>query len=405
MMGLFQFPIRALPSGGVAVAGAIDGPAGNTIGGGLRYDLPNLRKKLADVASNAGECIIGIIGDSHNLAVGGGVSGTYLLVDACKYAPGFVAGRKLAGSLGIPVTDDGWWGWRGYNTLVTLDQFDSRTVTTGTWTSTSSSNTGLGSGALRETSGSGTYTYTAKRNWDKAEIWVQQNTGATGTLVASATGATSVPLTLLGGAAALTKFTITKSAVNANPLVLTCSVAMSAYVGVAAINFIDSTQAAVRIQNHAMSGKKMTDHVVASHPYSNLNAYQTAGIAADVLLVECLHNSILAAAETLEVWLASWETFLAAMDTATRDIIVYIGYPGNYTWATDGTMDTWIAALKVKLDARGINMFDLRDIYGAAWADGNAEGLMYDSGHPNKRGLALYGAKMGRDLLELSAPW
>ena len=166
-----------------------------------------------------------------------------------------------------------------------------------------------------------------------------------------------------------------------------------------AINFIDTTKPAIRIQNHAMSGRTMSDHTIATKPYSSFSAYQTTGLSADVLLVEVLHNSIKGAAQTKAAWLASWETFLAAMDTASRDIIVYIGYPGNYDWATDGTMDDWIGSLYPLLEARQINMVDLREIFTASWTTGEAQDLMYDNDHPNKRGLALYGAKMAKDLL------
>lgn len=371
----------------------------------LPYDLPVTRKKLADVASGAGEFVIGVIGDSHNLAVGAGSGGTYLLNDAARFAPSFIAGRQIAGKYGVPVSDDGWWGWRGISGLVALGAFDPRWVLTGTWGAASSAGESFGYGALRATSDGATATYTATRNWNVCEIWMQQNTGATGAAVASATGATSVNLTLVAGAPTLQKFTLTKSAVDANPLVITATTQFSAYVGVAAINFFDTTKSAVRIQNHGMSGRTMSDHVVATKPYSSLNAYKTAGLSADLLIVECLHNSIKAAAQTKSAWLASWETFLATLDASTRDIIVYIGYPGNYDWATDGTMDDWIAGLKEKLDARQINMVDLREIFGASWSAGNVEGLMYDADHPNKRGSALYGAKMARDILSLSAPW
>ncbi len=388
----FPVALTQTPSGAFSLAGPLLAP-------GLRHDLPVLRRKFADVASGAGECVIGVIGDSHNLAVGGGSGGTYLLNDAARFAPAFIAGRKVAGKYGVPVSDDGWWGWRGMSGLVTLNAFDPRWVLTGTWGNTSSSNESLGYGALRATADGSTATYTATRNWNVAEIWMQQNTGATGAAVASATGASDVTLTLLGAAPTLQKFTLTKSAVDANPLVITAATAFSNYVGIAAINFIDTTKPAIRIQNHAMSGRTMSDHIIATKPYSSFSAYQTAGLSADVLLVEVLHNSIKGAAQTKAAWLASWETFLAAMDTAARDIIVYIGYPGNYDWATNGTMDDWIGSLYPLLEARQINMIDLREIFTASWTTGEAQDLMYDNDHPNKRGLALYGAKMAKDLL------
>lgn len=390
-----------LPDGTIAMSGPVVAPNFSS----LRYDMPVTRKKLADVASGAGEFVIGVVGDSHNLAVGGGSGGTYRLNDASRFAPAFIAGRQIAGKYGVPVSDDGWWGWRGISGLVSLNAFDPRWALTGTWGATSSANESLGYGALRATSDGATATYTATRNWNVAEIWMQQNTGATGAAVASATGASNVALTLLAGAPTLQKFTLTKAAVDANPLVITASTQFSAYVGIAAVNFIDTTRPAVRIQNHGMSGRTMSDHIISTRPYSSFNGYQTAGLSADLIIAEALHNSIKAAAQTKATWLASWETFLATLDTASRDILVYIGYPGNYDWATDGTMDDWIAGLKEKLDARQINMVDMRDIYGASWAAGNAEGLMYDNDHPNKRGLALYGAKMARDILSMSAPW
>ncbi|HNY31766.1 MAG TPA: hypothetical protein PKO15_12840 [Fibrobacteria bacterium] len=392
---------RKNPDGSTSMSGPVVAPNFSS----LVHDMPITRKKLADVASGAGEFVIGVIGDSHNLAVGAGSGGTYLLNDAARFAPSFIAGRQIAGKYGVPVSDDGWWGWRGISGLVALSAFDPRWVLTGTWGAASSASESFGYGALRATSDGATATYTARRNWNVCEIWMQQNTGATGAAVASATGATSVNLTLLAGAPTLQKFTLTKSAVDANPLVITATTQFSAYVGIAAINFFDSTKPAVRIQNHGMSGRTMSDHIIATRPYSSFNGYQTAGLSADLIIAEVLHNSIKGAAQTKATWLAAWETFLSTLDTASRDILVYIGYPGNYAWATDGTMDDWIAGLKEKLDARQINMVDMRSIFGASWAAGDAEGLMYDADHPNKRGLALYGAKMARDILSMSAPW
>jgi len=390
-----------LEADGASFAGPVVAPNFSS----LRYDMPVTRRKLADVASGAGEFVIGVVGDSHNLAVGGGSGGTYLLNDAARFAPSFIAGRQIAGKYGVPVSDDGWWGWRGISGLVSLSAFDPRWVLTGTWGAASSAGESFGYGALRATSDGATATYTATRDWNVCEIWMQQNTGATGAAVASAVGATDVTLTLLGEAPTLAKFTLTKSAVNSNPLVITATTAFSNYVGIAAINFRDSTKPAVRIQNHGMSGRTMSDHIIATKAYSTLSGYQVAGLSADLIVAEVLHNSIKAAAQTKAVWLAAWETFLSTLDTASRDILVYIGYPGNYDWATDGTMDDWIAGLKEKLDARQINMVDLREIFGASWSAGNVEGLMYDADHPNKRGLALYGAKMARDILSMSAPW
>jgi len=390
-----------LPDGSIAMSGPVVAPGFTP----FRYDMPVTRKKLADVASGVGDFVIGVVGDSHNLAAGGGSGGTYLLNDAARFAPSFIAGRQIAGRYGVPVSDDGWWGWRGMNGLVALNAFDPRWTLTGTWGATSSSNESFGYGALRASADGSTATYTATRDWDVCEIWMQQNTGATGEAVASAVGATDVTLTLLGTAPTLAKFTLTKSAVDSSPLVITATTAFSNYVGIAAINFRDSTKPAVRIQNHGMSGRTMSDHIIATRPYSTLSGYQVAGLSADLIVAEVLHNSIKNAAQTKAVWLAAWETFLTTLDTAARDILVYIGYPGNYAWATDGTMDDWIADLKVKLDAREINMVDLRDIYGASWAAGNADGLMYDNDHPNKRGLALYGARMARDILSMSTPW
>lgn len=392
---------RKNPDGSISMSGPVVAPNFSP----LIHDMPITRKKLADVASGAGNFVIGVVGDSHNLGFGAGTGGAFLLNDAARFAPSFIAGRQIAGRYGVPVTDDGWWGWRGMSGLVSLSAYDPRWVLTGTWASTSSANESFGYGALRATTDGATATYTATRNWNVAEIWMQQNNGGTGELTASATGATSVPLTLANATPALTKFTLTKAAVDANPLVLTAATQMSAFVGIAAINLIDSTRPAVRIQNHGMSGRTMSDHIIATRPYSSFNGYQTAGLAADLVIAEVLHNSIKGAAQTKATWLAAWETFLSTLDTASRDILVYIGYPGNYAWATDGTMDDWIAGLKEKLDARQINMVDLRSIYGASWAAGDAEGLMYDNDHPNKRGLALYGAKMARDILSMSAPW
>lgn len=396
-----KFNATVANDGSISLAGPVVAPNFSS----LRYDMPITRKKLADVASGAGEFVIGVVGDSHNLAVGGGSGGTYLLNNAARFAPSFIAGRQIAGRYGVPVTDDGWWGWRGMNGLVALNAFDPRWTLTGTWVATSSANESFGYGALRASTDGATATYTATRDWNVCEIWMQQNTGATGAAVASAVGATDVTLTLLGTAPTLAKFTLTKSAVDSNPLVITATTAFSNYVGIAAINFIDTTRPAVRIQNHGMSGRTMSDHTIATKPYSSFNGYQVAGLSADLIIAEVLHNSIKNAAQTKAAWLASWETFLATLDTASRDILVYIGYPGDYAWATDGTMDDWISGLKEKLDARQINMVDMRDIFGASWAAGDAEGLMYDDDHPNKRGLALYGAKMARDVLSMSAPW
>ena len=384
--------------------------ASNPILGNVRpksmvYDLPVLRRKLADVGSGASEAIIGIIGDSHNAGVGSGDSGTYLLGNSFNFTPSAIMGRKLAAAFGLPVNEDGFWGWRGVYSNVALNVWDPRWAITGTWVATSAASESLGGGALRASTDGATATYTADRAWDKAEIWVQQNVGGTGTVVASATGASSIPLTMSGASPLLTKFTLTKSAVDLNPLVITATVQMSNYVGIAAINFINTKQPAVRIQNHAFSGSKMSDHIISARAYSSFNAYQTAGLSADLLLVELFHNSIKGEAQTMANWLANWDTFLAAMKTANRDIVVYIGFPGNFSWATDGTMDAWVGALKAKLDALSINLYDLRGIFGSSWAAAQTAGLTYDADHFNKRGAGEYGAKMFSDILSVASPW
>lgn len=394
--GLITLPDGSRSTGGAALTARQFRPTS------MVYDMPILRAKLLDVLSNASDCIIGFYGDARLAGVAAGSGGNSDWNDSARYTPPALIGRLLADS-GYPVCRDGWFGVRGQG-AASIPAADPQNTMTGTWVTVNASGETLGKGAQRASVSGSTWTYQPDAPWDTCDIWVQQMSGGTGACTASATGATSVAMGFSAASFQLTKYTLTKSAVDLAPLVLTAGTAFSNYNGVIAFTFRNSAKKQILIRNHAIGGAIMADHVVATRPYSSLNAYQATGLAPDVLFVEMLTNSI-NGSESLASWLANWDTFLAAMDTASRDMLVYIGAPCSQTWATDGTLDAWIAALKPKLDARGINLFDLRGIYGQSWAAGNALGYWYSSDALTKRGLGAYAAKVAKDLLSVVAPW
>ena len=366
----------------------------SSLGGGagaaslLRYDMPVLRRKLAGVLSNNSDCILGIVGDSHNAAAAAGTGTGYLWSGAFRYAPGYMLSRMLAAH-GYSSSHDNYMGQRGET--VGLPVFDPLWAMTGTWTYANGGNKALGNNIMR-CSVAGTATRTTEKPWDVCDVWVNAGANCLGVIALKATGATTVDYDFSGKVAAFVKLTITKSTIDMNPLIIECTTPISVVSGfdapgIAAVDFRNSKQAAVRVHNHAIGGASMGSHIAANAPGSNFLAYQAIGM--DVLVVESFINEMRGGVSQA-TWLANWNTFLNVFDSPARDIIVYIGYPANpATEAWANTQDSWIAALKAILDLRQINLVDGRSVYGATYAQALADGLVHDDFHPNKIGLGL----------------
>lgn len=354
----------------------------------LKYDMPVLRRKMAGVLSNNSDFILGVIGDSHNAAAAAGTGTGYLWNGAFRYSPAHMLSRLLD-SAGYPSSFDNYMGQRGE--IVGLPAFDPLWNMTGTWTYNNGGNKALGNGILRCTV-AGTATRNTEKPWDVCDVWISAGANCLGVIALSATGATTVNYDFSGKTAAFVKLTVTKSAVDLNPLTITCTTPISVVSGfdapgIAALDFKNSKQATIRVHNHAIGGAGMTSHLSTTGPGANFNAYQAIGM--DVLIMESYINEI-RAATPIATWLGYWTSFLNVFDTPSRDIIAYIGFPANpatETWVN--TQDQWVDALRGLLDPRGINLIDGRDIYGDTYAQALADGLIFDDFHPNKVGLGM----------------
>lgn len=363
----------------------------------LQYDMPILRSKLAGVLANNADMVIGVIGDSHNAASGVGSGTGYLWTNRFKYAPMHVAARLLRAS-GYPTSYDGYFGQRGE--IVGLPVYDPLWTMTGTWTYNNGGNKALGNGVLRCTA-AGTATRNTEYPWNACDVWINAATLTSGVIELSAVGATPVSYDFSGKTLAMTKLTITKSAVDLNPLVITCTTPMTTTgfdaIGISAVDFRDTTQSRIRVHNHAVGGAGMSVHLSTTSPVTScFPAYQTLGM--DVIILESYINEI-NSATPLATWLDYYTTFLNTMKTVNRDVIVYFGFPANKSWVLDGTIDTWYAALKNLLDARQINLIDLRSIYGTTYAECLARGFIFDDIHPNKTALSIKATKFSENLL------
>lgn len=390
--GATHLAVYGIGAGAVTVSGG----AFQVNRGVLKYDMPVLRRKFAGVLANNADCILGVVGDSHNAAAAAGTGTGFKWVGAFRYAPVHMLARLLDAS-GYPCSYDNYMGQRGE--IVGLPTFDPLwTMANGTWTYNNGGNKALGNNIMRCTAAPlapttpATATRTTEKPWDVCDVWINAGANCLGVIALSATGAPTVNYDFSNKTAAFTKLTVTKSAVDMNPLVISCTTPISLVTGfdapgIAAVDFKNSKQATIRVHNHAIGGASMGSHIATNAPGSNFLAYQAIGM--DVLIIESFINEIRGGIP-MATWLANWTTFLNIFDTAARDIIVYIGFPANpaiETWVN--TQDTWISALRDLLDARGINLIDARTIYGATYAQALADGLIHDDYHPNKIGLGM----------------
>lgn len=361
------------------------------------FDLPRFRRGIADVRSGAKALRLGFDGDSHTAGVGvGSGGGAYNLQNARPYTISALTGKILKDA-GINVCTDSWFGGKGLD--VTLPQYDSRIVLTGTWTKRQTGGSSLGSGVYGSANVGDTMVIAPDDPWDTCDIYTLQDTGLVGAISIAATGATTQNVNF-AGSATYKKTTLTKASPSLGAITLTVTTGFNAFAGINGYACRNSAAPAVECLNIASSG------AVWANLNGNTNAYSwypsRASLALDVVFVDMVHND-LKNGTTMTDWLTGWSTFIAQLKPTT-DIVAYVGFPGNFaTFQT--TMPGWIDALSSLLYANGINIFDWRNIAGSTWGDLNAAGCTNDGDHGNKRWCGLKAAKLAKDLLSICDPW
>lgn len=123
------------------------------------------------------------------------------------------------------------------------------------------------------------------------------------------------------------------------------------------------------------------------YPWAPTNALKS--IAPDLTVVNITVND-----NTAQTALASYFGDLDSIVQAALtvgDVLLVGGWPNNTAGTTNGTLDSYLAAIRNSGANRGCGVIDLRNYFGQAWSVANGLGYTYDNDHPNAAGHSLIG--------------
>lgn len=347
---------------------------------------------LNRVKTRTGRARIICLGDSTAIGTGGGSSGTHGLVGG--FSKGYVA--KLAAGLAAfyPTSFNSFFGDQNVITggATTLPLYDARITEGANWGLGASA--ALGGDMIKYTTGAANnFTFTPAGEFDTITIWYFTQTG-NGAATVNVDGGASLGTINFGATNFQMKsvtYSVTKGAHTINIVP-----SNNGSFSIAGIITQDSTTPAVDfIQAGSYGG-------IAANFASSANVWgpvpMVGKLAPDLTLINCTIND-----SNVQTSLSAYSTSLQTAITNAKlsgDVMLMVGPPSNTAQATNGTLATYIAAMKTLALSNNLSLFDLtkRTNWGS-YAVANAVYPYFDNNHPGATGYVDIAAGLASGLV------
>lgn len=355
---------------------------------GCSVPWANTRKALMRARIGGGNLRIGIVGDSTVTGMGA-VTGTTNIVGCRPRSIGKHFSDQMASVLGLPGNRDGLFGYGLVSTgagYVTYTTYDPRVVLSAGIGYDGVGGT-LGAGPFKFTAAGQVLTFTPDNAFTKIKIYSLNNQAPFGSVRVSVGGVDKADIVSAGGTGFLT------TTITASGTAVVITALENKTFDLIGIETWDDTKPGISVLEMGWAGSFISDMASSANAYNHARAL--ASLNLDCVILKCSTNDCIAPT-TKAAYKASLQAFLA-LQPATCDIFFADLFPSSYQDAKPGVLDGYKeAALE-----SGLQVLDLRGIYGNTSAAAIATGLAIGAIHPGEIAYATI-AKMYAERLR---PW
>ena len=355
---------------------------------GCSVPWANTRKALMRARIGGGNLRIGIVGDSTVTGMGA-VTGTTNIVGCRPRSIGKHFSDQMASILGLPGNRDGLFGYGLVSTgsgYVTYTTYDPRVVLSAGIGYDGVGGT-LGTGPFKFTTAGQVLTFTPDNAFTKIKIYSLNNQASFGSVRVSVGGVDKADIVSAGGTGFLT------TTITASGTAVVITALENKTFDLIGIETWDDTKPGISVLEMGWAGSFISDMASSANAYNHARAL--ASLNLDCVILKCSTNDCIAPT-TKAAYKASLQAFLA-LQPATCDIFFADLFPSSYQDAKPGVLDGYKeAALE-----SGLQVLDLRGIYGNTSAEAIATGLAIGAIHPGEIAYATI-AKMYAERLR---PW
>lgn len=349
------------------------GHLGSPLGGVLNPGLTHWRSTIAAVKAGSRRGRVVFIGDSTSMGAGAGSGGTLNENGAYPNAWPQQLAAKL-NTAGIPCVAQSFWASAA--AAVAYDTYDTRVTRGPNWSNAQGC---FGGTMFKFTAGAvNNLTFTPAAAFDTVVPWYMKISGD-GTATINVDGGASLGTLNFSNATSVlssTAFTVAKATHTIN--IVPANDALFFMLG---IQTYDSTVPAIDFFQCAQAGATTATFIPNTNPWEALKALTT--LAPDLTIIDLTIND--SNAGTL---LATYSSNIQSIITTAKlsgDVLLMVGPPSNTTPATDGTLDTYVAAVYALAASNGCSVVNMKSRW-VSWAAIQATYPYFDSLHPGATG-------------------